>query len=118
MNNKDSSVFGIVITCLIVVGAIAVMVPVSPSSAIYGCGTGTFYHQESNSCETYPGLEKNQIKLSQSLVVLLEDTDSKMMGDNIEFDKNGYAKGKCPVMESVNWKMNSKCIITLKNPMR
>ena len=118
LNNKDSSIFGITITCLIVVGAIVVLIPISPTSAIYGCGTGTFYHQESNSCETYPELNKNQIKLSQSLVVLLEDTDSKMMGDNIEFDDRGYAKGKCTVMESANWKMNSKCIITLKNPMR
>ena len=118
MNNKDSSVFGIVITCLIVVGALAVMIPVSPTSAIYGCDIGTFYHQESNSCETYPELNNNQIKLSQSLVVLLEDTDNKMMDDSIEFDEHGYAKGKCPVMESTNWNMNSKCIITLKNPMR
>ena len=118
MNNKDSSIFGIVITCLIVVGAIVVLIPIQPTSAVYGCGTGTFYHQESNSCETYPELDKNQIKLSQSLVVLLEDTDNKMMDDNIEFDDRGYAKGKCPAMESANWKMDSKCIITLKNPMR
>ena len=41
-----------------------------------------------------------------------------MMDDNIEFDERGYAKGKCPAMESTNWKMDSKCIITLKNPMR
>ena len=113
MNNKDSSVFGIVITCLIVVGAIAVMIPISPTSAIYGCGSGTFYHEESNSCETYPELNKNQIKLSQSLVVLLDDDSI----NGIEFDDRGYAKTKCPVMESANWKMDSKCIITLKNPM-
>ena len=105
MNNKDSSIFGITITCLIVVGAIAVLIPVSPTSAIYGCGSGTFYHQGTNSCETFP--EESEIS---PLVFQDLSIDSKPV------DK--YPKVKCPVIDTVNYHLDENCNVSLKQPMR
>ena len=112
MNSNESSIFGIVITCAIVgTFVIVVLVPMHPISAVYGCGYDTFYHSETNSCELFPPVDKNQIKLSESLVSLMNDTD---FDDLIQYDENGYAKGKCTEMHGSNWDMDKRCIITLR----
>ena len=111
MNSNETSIFGIVITCAIVgTLVIVVLVPMHPISAIYGCGSTTFYHSETNSCELFPPIDKNQIKLSSSLVSLMSDTN---FDNQIKFDENGYAKGKCAEMSGSNWHMDKWCVITL-----
>ena len=106
MNNKDSSVFGIVITCLIVVGAIAVLIPVSPTSAIYGCGSGTFYHEETNSCEIFP----EEIEISP---LVFQDVSTEL-----KYIPSNYPKVKCPIIDTVNYHLDENCNVSLKQPMR
>jgi hypothetical protein len=119
LNHNENTIFGIVITVIIVGMSVMMVMSIStqPITAVYGCGSNTYYHKETNSCELFPPLNKNQIKLSQSLVTLMQN-DTKISDDSIQYDDRGYAKENCPVMHGSNWSMDSNCIITLTKPMR
>lgn len=116
LNHNENTIFGIVITIIIVGMSLIIVFVIStqPVTAVYGCGSDTYYHKETNSCELFPPLNRNQIKLSESLVSLLNNTKDSMNDDIVMYDDRGYAVGKCPIMHGSNWDLDSKCIITLR----
>lgn len=116
MNSNENTIFGIVITVIIVGMSVIIVLTMSsqPVTAVHGCGFDTFYHKETNSCELFPPLNRNQIKLSESLVSLLNNTKDNLNDDDVKYDSRGYALGKCPVMHGSNWDLDSTCVITLR----
>mgnify|MGYP001581616047 CR=1 FL=1 len=100
LNNKELSVFGIVISCLIV-GFFIILTVASPTTAIYGCGSGTYYHNDTNSCEIYPKKTSEKIVKDESqFTISIDDQGNKI----------------CPKINTTNWDLDKNCNVILKQP--
>lgn len=116
------------IVAILIVGAVVMYVSMSSPDVAKkidnvfnerGCGLGTFYHEATNSCETYPEVRQNLAENKDKIIAELERTirDIRLDVDGhriVERDAEGLPVVSCTPFVGETFVIDEQCKMMMK----